>query len=623
MDLIDRLLECLAPRVQVEQLLGLIRDLNALERTTDADSFAAAAAFTAQHYTEAGLTESVSGRGGVRHFPADGQTEYHTYTAPIAFRTRRAVCTRIDPDGEREVLGDRLVEPNTAILGTGYTGPQGVTGEIAVVHSLEDLTPERVRGKIVFTPKLHPMSLRSAAIAAGALAIVSSQMERQAPEYVRWHNTWDSQTDGWQPTAQAAAENFPGISLAPSTGAALLTRLAAGPVRLEVVTEGEYFAGNMPAVDCRRRGQLDQEVLLSGHLFEQGAMDNASGVITTLFAAQQLDTACKAIGRPLQRGVRAFHSHECYGVLALHATDPRSLSQTIAHLNVDSVGAADVPLKVGRGLFASPGATNPLFERIAGQVSRRLELPLDWWDEFAINCTILADPALGGIPTNFIDQPNSSWHTSRDRFGTFVFSPAVLTQAALITAVWTGWFALAGSDDARDLIKLGAELYGPRLDSAVDTGIYLEVARRDLASVTLLAPATDRAALGGEIDRQIQKLRAVIAGRERRIEPDGDPAVVTEARALYPRAVIGGPVVEKYFNAADQTRVGFNKWSLVQFRLKAAATGEFSIYDLLRRTLCEHTPHPKHQIDLAFAVDFFKTLAKAGLVTLHEKPSTR
>ncbi|MGH7144540.1 MAG: M28 family peptidase [Planctomycetota bacterium] len=620
MDLFDSLLDRLLPAIDVNRLEKGIHELSAIERPTDADSFEAAAAYTRDAYAAAGLRETVPGSAGIRRFPADGKTDLGTYTAPIGFRTRTAVCTLLGPGGARRVLGDRAREPNTAILGTGHTGPQGLQAEAVLIQNPAAITADRVRGKIVFTPNLHPQSIRNPALAAGARAVVSSQMERDARDFVRWHNTWDSQPDGWHPTAQAAAENFPGISLAPVVGDELLRAFQAGLVRLEIVTEGEYFSGTFPAVDLRRPagGEFDQEVLLSGHLFEQGAMDNASGVIACIHAAELLGIGITA-QRPQRRAVRAFHSHECYGVLALHATDPHAVDRAIAHLNVDSIGCPASPLKVGRGLNATAGATDLVFTALARRISERLDLPLDWWDEFTINCTLIAEPALGGVPTSFIDQPHPSWHTSRDRNGIFKFSPPVLKQAALIAAAWTAFFATAGSDEARALAELLLADAPATLAAAADTALALETCQRQLASIASLAAPADRAALAATSRARLNALTAGIPVR--RIEPIGSTSQRAEARRLFPQVLIPGPLTAKYFPAETLRRVKLDKWNPVQYRLKAWATGANSIEDILRQTICEERPAVAPTLTCDFGLAYFQALAAAGLVALHDHPT--
>ncbi|HTL52368.1 MAG TPA: M28 family peptidase [Planctomycetota bacterium] len=619
MDALDRLLDALTGEIDPAHLLKGIGELSTLERPTDFDSFTAAAQYTRDRYRAAGLVETAAGTGGIRQFPADGKMHFHTYEAPIGFRTRRAVCSQIGDDGKETVLGDRAVEPNTAIVGTGHTGPAGITANALLVRSRKDITATSARGKIVFTPNLHPQTIRAAALKAGALAVVSSQMERDAHAYVRWHNTWDVQPDGWLPTAAAAAENFPGLALAPDVGEKLAAALATGPVRLKVVTEGEYFEGRFPAVDLRSPGTFEQELILSGHLFEQGAMDNASGVITALLGAELLPRALQKTGRPQTRAIRAFHSQECYGVLALHAADPGSLVNSVAHLNVDQVGATDVPLKVGRGLDASAGATNWVFEQLCRRVSTRLNQPCDWWDEFTINCTILADPALGGVPTSFIDQPHHSWHTSRDRFGVFEFSPAILTQAALITSAWTAFFATAGSAEARAVADGIVADTAAKLKAGVqDSALLLELAMREVASAARLAAPGDRAAIAATAVTALEKLEPGTGGT--RIDPAGTPAVIAEAKALYPTAVIGGPLVAKYFPPAVVKQLGLEKWNSTQYKLKCWATGAWSIHDILRRTLYEERPGTEEKLTLAYTVNYFKALANAGLVKLNERP---
>ncbi|GAF87470.1 unnamed protein product, partial [marine sediment metagenome] len=120
--------------------------------------------------------------------------------------------------------------------------------------------------------------MRSKIIACGGLALVSSYTKNREDDfkYVRWVNTWDSQSDGWLPSKQAALENLPGISISPEMGEYLEECLVEEDVKLEVIVEGEYFTAELPNINAFVSGEQNQEVILTGHLFEQGVIDNAS-----------------------------------------------------------------------------------------------------------------------------------------------------------------------------------------------------------------------------------------------------------------------------------------------------------------------------------------------------------
>jgi hypothetical protein len=81
-------------------------------------------------------------------------------------------------------------------------------------------------------------------------------------------------------------------------------------------------------------------------------------------------------------------------------------------------GVAGLPVGLLPGLMASAGPSGFLMRLILERA--RALLPACQYEakqRFDINCTLLADPLLGGVPTTQLEQINRAWHTSRDRPG--------------------------------------------------------------------------------------------------------------------------------------------------------------------------------------------------------------
>jgi len=607
-DILDRYLAAVLPLIDVERIVEAMVELAQVEQGSDFETFDASAAFLQQRFRSSGIAPEVL------RFPADGRTRFQSWTAPIGFRTRRATCEIVAPQPCVQILGDRSVEPYTAIVGTGYTGPAGVEGEI--VHVRRQGETHDLKGKVVYCSTLRPATVRRAAIEGGAVALVSSYTKypEENHAYVAWINTWDAASDSWLPTAAAQADNLPGVSISPAMGDELERCLARGPVRVRVTTEGEYYESTFPGVTASLPGEEDRWVLLTGHLFEPGLTDNAAGAILGWWASHVVrELVGRLPGFGLHRGLRNFHSQECYGALALKQFYPELLTGALAHLNVDMAGATEPPLSLNPGLLASAGVSGPLMRLVLERARRYVPGVPFTRGGFDINCTLLADPLLGGVPTTQLEQVHRAWHTSRDRAGAFELDRNALRYTALAAATWAAFLVGAGEPEAAWLLgeleqEADAALHN---GNVADTDLYLEVVQREMSSAAELAPVGRRADMIEEFQAFIDRARAGTANRTG-IAPRGTDAEVAKSKRLYPRALLGGPAVDVCFSAEQLAEIGPPKWSHKQLVLKSWADGTRSIYEIARRASFE----TGDSIDLGYALAFFEHYARQGIVAL-------
>jgi hypothetical protein len=555
----------------------------------------------------------------VLHFPADGVSRYGCWTAPIGYYTARATCAIVTPQACARVLGDRDLEPNTAIVGTGYTGPGGIEAQVVHVTGPDDVREADLRGKIVFCDTVHPASIRRAVLDRGGAAVVSSWARDPARNgaYVQWINTWDAEPDGWLPTAAARDENLPGISISPAMGQHLCACLARGDVRLRVVTEGMYAESTLPGVWAESPGAGDGLVLLTGHLFEQGLVDNASGVGVALAVHELVRRLAERKGLNLRRGLANYHSQECYGVLALATRHPALVRRASAHLTLDQVGRAGIPVRMRPGLAVSSGFSGFLLRLCLARAQRiapgcRIEMG----DTFEINCTLLADPLLGGVSTSLLEQDNPEWHTSHDREGTQRLGAGVLRTVTLGVAAWAWFLVTAGDGEAAWLLDAYREQASRALDrgEVADGPLYVQQVAREMSSVAAIA--SPRARMG--LIEDVERIAADLGRRcgPERIVPQGTAHVTAESKRCYPRALVGGPAVARCFTAAQLRDIGAPKWSTPQLVLKSWADGTRSVHEITRLALNETGA----ALDLSYTLSLFRHYADAGLVSLAEEP---
>lgn len=615
-DPLDRMIEAVLAAVDVEGVCAFAQELQRIERPTDFHSFEAAAEIVRERYQAAGLDVRRYG------FIADGEARYHGWTAPIGFVTRSATCEVVTPTAYAKVLGDRRHEPNTAVLGSGHTPGEGVEAEVVAVMSPEAVTQANVAGKIAYcgdeqvTPRL-----RAAVAASGAVALISSFAADSDPEsvFVKWQNVWDTQPDGWMPTRPAAEENVPGLCIAPRMGRYLESCLARGPVRLRVHVDGEYFAGELPAVLAVAPGGGSETVLYTAHAFEPGLVDNASGVGLCFGAIDTVRRAARRLGSAeLRRGVGAFHGQECYGVMAWHQDDPQRVATVRSHLNVDQMGVADAPLRVRPGLLASADSSllllREIFRKLASRFGNR---HVAFEHAFSINCTVLADPALGGVPTSQFEQDNPYWHSSHDRPEHVSLDPDTIRFALTAAATW-GLFQAAAEPEACEwLLDRGEQALRSAAKEGTlrDTDLYFRHKAQELTTIAALCGGRDGDRLRERARDAVESARRLVP-REERLEPPGDRMEGEQSARTFPLSRLGGPAVANLFTPAQLQAIGSPKWSTPQLVLKSWADGKRSVAEIARLASYELG----EPISLGYALAFFHAYARQGLVDIGTEP---
>jgi hypothetical protein len=614
MSIVEKYFSMIKPLIDTDRIKRIMAELTDIEKPTDFDSFEKAVAYMNGHFKNAGYDLQTL------YFPADGETPWHSYTAPIGFRTTKAVCTLVEPAEFKKVLGDRDIEPNTAIMGCGHTGPEGVTAEVVHIKETDDFSKLDIKDKIVYCASMHPTSIRAKVVEGGALAQVSSFTEKREHNYkfVKWVNTGSASADGWMPEKAAAEQDLPGISLSPEMGDYIEDQLAKGPVKLNVTVEGEYFLGKLPSLNVFSAGEKEESVIVTGHMFEQGLIDNASGAVVSLTAGEIMNKIRNDSGiKSFKRGLRHFHGQECYCVLGLHKLRPDVLKGVFAHVNIDGVGEPGCTLMHRQGLLATYNFSDFLMQVILKYAAKHLDMPHKHSNMFEINCTLLADPKAGGVSTSYLSIESSglSWHTSRDRNESMEPEADMLELNTLTTTSWLYFMLTAGREEVLWLLDEFKEQITSdfKENKTSDTGLYMELKKREMNSLLMLVEDEDKAEIQNKINDildGIDKLDYV----QKIITPEGGPELVQKSKELLPESLLGGPATASNFSAEELKIIGGPMWDHRQLVLKAWANGERSIYDITRWAIFECGPHSKFSLD--YTIKMFEIYAKNGLVRL-------
>jgi aminoglycoside 3-N-acetyltransferase len=390
-------------------------------------------------------------------FPADGRTAYGGWVMPRAYDVREARLTLLKQDEPVTVLADYGLNPTSLMLYSLPTPPAGITAELVVADKLEEMTPERLSGKLVLTSGIG-VEFSRAAMRAGAYGLVSDcrnghRFYKNGPE-VDSANEWHNYTI---PPGDIHNKGF-GFSLSPEQGRHLRDQLAAGQtLRLHATVNTRHYDGILPVVSGRLPGLGPEEIVLTGHYDECGADDNCSQVAVALEACRAVRAMLQS-GEipPLKRGIRVLLPMEVRGFNALIQNEAE-IRHMRAGLNIDTVGtdqnAVMATCTLSDNFIALPSYT----EEFAAELLTRIaeENPLFRWRQTDAEMidNIFGEPLIGA-PTPAIWHYSATHHLATDTPDRI--SGRMLTDMARLTATYAAFLANAGLPEATWLAELVA-----------------------------------------------------------------------------------------------------------------------------------------------------------------------
>ncbi len=324
---------------------------------------------------------------------ADGVTQAGFWTAPMAWDVASASLEMTAP--ERETLCDYAQIPTCLGMWSGPTPPAGVEAELVDL----DATPwSRVRGKLVLTSQ-NSANLKDKLAQNGALGAVNGFSEN--PELGndrQWINAWGDH--GWG--FLKASTPLLSYSVTPNQAARLRELLAAGKrVVLRARAETRLYAGEYPWVTAILPGTVSngEEVLALGHIAEQGAQDNATGVAATVEALRTLHRLIESgqLPRP-RRSIRVLLMPEVYGSLHYIGRHPERMARTVAAITVDTPAAsydlAGTEYTAYKNPHVAKSWTDVLIQRIARATLPKFR-PFHTAEHTTGTDAYLGDPTIG------------------------------------------------------------------------------------------------------------------------------------------------------------------------------------------------------------------------------------
>jgi len=592
------LLSLLLPVLDGQRVIEDAQAIQHLDRWFTFSRFQESARYSADRLREAGLSDV-----DIIQAPADGRSLFADWMMPLAWEAEGATFDVVAADGSAQRIANRAEIPQCLAMWSAPTPAEGVEGEIVWIADAADpkgFPPEGIRGKIVFT-SAHPHQAKQVVSERGGIGIISDIP--RMPEAVSWINSWSDNPGGWA----FHADDTPGWAfvISPKQGDELRARLRCGEkLRGRAVVRTSLGVGTLPTVTGVIPGVGKEEVLMLGHQFEQGAIDNASGVaamMEAMRALQQLISEGKLA--PPQRTIRCLFVSECYTTFYWTETSPAA-RRTIAAICLDSPAGDPRLMAKPLTIYGEPHANMSYVDALLAELAREAmpAVPSYPWRDygfFSATDNLIADPSIG-IPCPWLGAHSRTWHTSADTMD--LLDPQQLRVVAQMTAAYAYLIATADGTRALDLAHLAAargkaalaasgtaevaQAKNSVLDDAMLQLIYLADRQAEaVGSVVALAAPSERR----EVRAQVRALQREVrrAGRveaealaRRAGKPKHAPAAVALDPALSsirPRRLVRGPLTLDRVPLSERGGRPDPRWSFALFSVLGWCDGKRSL----------------------------------------------
>ncbi len=396
--------------------------------------------------------------------PADGITQYGTWTNPVGWYVKQATLEVTEPAGlpdEYRLLCNYLDNPTSLNIFSCPTPSGGLEAELALVDKPDPATLERAnaRGKIILTSS-RPGGLKRHLDRYGILGILTDTIESNNRDLIsanNWNNTWSDRPGGWLMNASDSKNNF-SFSISQKKGNYLRNMIRQGKtVKVRADIDSRYYTDDsLPYVTGCLRGSSSggEEVLIVGHMYEWGANDNCTGASSILESVGTLHELINsgALPRP-KRSIRVWLGFEMYGSMAFTMHNLNRLrTKTIASVCCDTP-AADYDLSttaftIAMNFNACPSFTDAVWPEIAGRYYRRYS-PYKLWTTRPFMSGLdnfFGDPSIG-VPLNAVTMNNGGHlhHNSTDTIEKV--DSRTLRDLSILNAVYLYYMANAGYED--------------------------------------------------------------------------------------------------------------------------------------------------------------------------------
>jgi hypothetical protein len=438
--------------------------------------------------------------------PADGVTQGGFWTMPLAWDVKVGTLEIVEPavPADQRVLADYQKVPTSLCMWSGPTAPGGVVTEVVLPPANGPNVD--LKGKLVLGG-----GSKTALASAGALGRISESTENPSLADERgWVNSFGD--NGWSFTKDSTP--LVCFSITPNGSKLLRQLLGRGPVKVRANVDSRYYAGVYPYVSGAIRGTdgaAAEEVLSLGHLFEQGAHDNATGFASILGAAETLNRLITSgqLPRP-KRSIRILGMGECYGTMYYLEHNADRVKRTLAAMCIDSPAGLQNLAGTEHTWILNPHSASSYVDalalRLAEEYYPSVGRPWSSSPHRSSTDNYLGDPSIG-IPTV---MPHGGYgvlahHNSADTPATV--DAKSLRDLMVMNAAYTYFIASAGPAEMRWMAELALTRGYDQIGAAASKSLDRIAIAKTAQELGRLMPQTE-AQLDYTRDRQMQAVRS-------------------------------------------------------------------------------------------------------------------
>lgn len=282
----------------------------------------------------------------IEQFPADGETKYWTYTAPMGWEAKSAELWLVKP--EQKLLARYQDTPTSLHAHSNATSSEGITAQLIDVGSgtkPAEYKGKKVKGKLVLATGRAKLVHEEAVYKRGAAGVITDTLTYEIknfresidlPDATAYQAIW--------PTKRELSKVTFGFSITKRQGNQLRALIKQKKkVTLKAIVDAKLFPGKLDIITATIKGKTEpnQEIFLIAHLCHPrpSANDNASGSGLLLEIARTILALIQKgkIPQP-KRTIRFFWVPEIYGTIAYLHKHENLTKRLIAGINLDMVG---------------------------------------------------------------------------------------------------------------------------------------------------------------------------------------------------------------------------------------------------------------------------------------------
>jgi aminoglycoside N3'-acetyltransferase/aminopeptidase-like protein len=354
-------------------------------------------------------------------FLSDGRTAYGGWVMPKCWDVRTATLkVAIGQPRHGTVFADYRANPFSLMMWSPATPPQGIEAPVAVV-SKPFKNGSSLKGKFALVELTQDANaVLEWAAESGAVGVISDTMiirkgikeGAYLDDAIQYWNYTNPQWDG--------APRLPAFGLSPQTGKSLRKMLAPNPdLRLHAQVDAQLYDGTLPLVTARLPGKSHSDFVLTAHMDEPGASDNASGTALAMEVLRCFAERAAKRGELPEIGVRFYASVEARGLQAYLNTRSVGRNAVVAGLNLDMIGYDHTDGRTKLDLASAQPATPSALEVLMCELCAReaKNKPLFKWS--SSRAVEVDDCQFAGLPFNapmicVMQAPDRTYHSSLD-----------------------------------------------------------------------------------------------------------------------------------------------------------------------------------------------------------------